>query len=243
MNFIQFGNKHIAYEIIRGNRKKTVSIHVGIDAATVHAPKRITEGNIRMIMQKKAQWIIDRQERIKREGQLHPPKEFVSGESFLYLGRQYRLKVLRSANGCKNTCHLMNGRLQVEINNNFHGEETKAIVEKTLVNWYKKHAENKIKDRLPHLALKLGKWPTLVQIKDQKRRWGSCSQTGVIRFNWKIIMTPVSVLDYLIVHELCHLFRPDHSAAFWEKVQTIIPDYRKKRDWLKDHTFIINNLT
>jgi len=241
MNCIQFGNKQIAYEIIRGNRKKTVSVHVGLDAMTIRAPKRLSEENILMIMQKKAQWIINRQERIKRESQLHPPKEFVSGESFLYLGRQYRLKVLRSANGCNSTCHLINGRFQVKITNNAHGEGAKAAVEKILINWYKKHAEKKINERLPYLALKLGKQPTIVQIKDQKHRWGSCSLSGVIRFNWKIIMAPVSVMDYLITHELCHLIYPNHSTSFWEKVQTIIPDYKIKRNWLKEHNFTINN--
>jgi predicted metal-dependent hydrolase len=241
MNFTQFGNKQIIYEIIRGTRKKTVSIHVGPDAVTIRAPQRLSEGKIRMIMQKKARCIIDRQERIKRESQLHPLKEFVSGESFPYLGRQYRLKVLKSVNGLSNTCHLMNGRLQVEISKNLPGEEAKNAVKETLINWYKNHAENKINERIPHLAQKLGREPAAVQIKDQKWRWGSCSRTGFIRFNWKIIMAPVSVLDYLIVHELCHLFHQNHSATYWEKVQTIIPDFRRKRDWLRDHSFIMGN--
>jgi predicted metal-dependent hydrolase len=238
---IQLGNKQINYEIVRGDRKKTVAIHVGPDAITVRAPKQLGQDRIIAIMKKKAGVIIDRQERIRRESSCHPPKEFVSGESFPYLGKQYRLKIIKSVNGLNNKCHLINGRLQVEINKNLEGEKARDAVKEALTNWYKIHATEKINDRLPHLAKKLGRKPTAVQIKDQKRRWASCSRTGVIRFNWKIIAAPVSVLDYLIVHELCHLFYQNHSISYWAKVRTIIPDFRRSRTWLKDHSFIIGD--
>ncbi len=241
MPFIRFGNKQINYEIVHTKRKKTVAIYVGPTFVTVHAPQLISGDEIRSFVQKKARRIIDRQELMKHDRLLHHPKEFVSGESFPYSGRQYRLKVLKSVNGLSNTCHLMNGRLQVEISKNLQGEEVKNAVKEALINWYKHHAERKINERIPHLAQKLGREPTAVQIKDQKRRWGSCSRTGVIRFNWKVAAAPVSVLDYLIVHELCHLFHRNHSRTYWEKVQTIIPDFRRRRDWLRDHSFIMGN--
>jgi predicted metal-dependent hydrolase len=241
MNIVNYGNRQISYEIVRTNRKKTVAIHVGLDAVTVRAPQRLDEGKINSIVQKKSHWIIERQERVKQENQIHPPKEFMHGESFPFLGRQYLLEVIHSENGFYSKCYLMNGRIQVEIGKNLQGKNAANAIKEALAYWYREHATRMINERLPYLSRQLGKAPAAVQIKDQKRRWGSCSHNGVVRFNWRIIMAPVPVLDYLIVHELCHLFHPDHSAAFWRKVQSIIPDFKKERDWLKNHAFIMNN--
>ncbi len=241
MNIIQFGNKQINYEIVHSSRKKTVAIYVEPTIVTIRAPKRLSREKIRSLVEKKARWIFDKQERIIRERRLHPPKEFVSGESFPYLGRQYRLKVLRSVNRLSNTCHLISGRLQVEISKNLQEKDAGMAVKESLIEWYQEHAKKKIDERLPRIAHQLGRWPVSIQIKDQKTRWGSCSRSGIVRFNWKIIMASISVLDYIITHELCHLFYQNHSPEYWKKVQSIIPDYRKKRDWLRDHAFIMGN--
>ena len=166
-------------------------------------------------------------------------KEFVSGESFPYLGKNYRLKIVRSSVATEGRCKLVNGRLLVETNGESNSESEKTAVRKALIEWYFEHAENKVKERLGRFAQQIGKWPASVEIKNQVRRWGSCSRTGIIRFNWKIIMAPISLLDYVIVHELCHLIYPHHSSQFWQKVQSVIPDYKKRRDRLKGNGLII----
>ena len=243
MHSIQYGNKRIDYEIKRGNREKTVAIHVNPTAAvTVLAPRRLNEERIRAIVQKKARWILEKQEFLKRNEHLTSPKEFVSGESFPYLGRQYRLKVLRTGGGPGGTCKLIQGRFQVEIEGDLGAEEEKRSVRKALTAWYLRHAGEKVKERIDQLAKQLGKYPQRIEIKEQKRRWGSCSRSGVIRLNWKIIMTPISILDYVIVHELCHLIHPHHSPQFWNKVQSILPDHKKRRDLLRQHSLQIDAL-
>ncbi len=240
MDIIQFGNKQINYEIIRTSRKKTVAIYVGPAVITVRAPKRLSGEKIRSLVQKKARWIVVRQEQIHHEKLLHAPKKFVTGESFPYLGRQYCLKVIHSVERAENACCLTNGRLQVRIGKSCKGDEEKLAVREALIAWYKERVKSKIFERLPNLTRKLGRWPAAVQIKDQKCRWGSCSRNGVIRLNWKIIMAPVPVMDYLIVHELCHLIHQNHSIAYWEEVEAVLPDYKKMRDWLKIHSFIMD---
>ena len=243
MNSIQYGNKRISYEIKRGNRKKTVAIHVNPTATvTVLAPRRLNEERIRAIVQRKARWILEKQEFLKRNEHLSSPKGFVSGESFPYLGRQYRLKIIRSNNGAGGICKLINGRFQVEVEGGLGAEEEKGSVRKALTVWYLRHAGEKVKERIDQLAKQLGKYPQRIEIKDQKRRWGSCSRSGVIRLNWKIIMTPISILDYVIVHELCHLVHPHHSPQFWNKVQSILPDHKKRRDLLRQHSLRIDAL-
>ena len=236
MNTILYGNRVIQYNIERRKRKKTVAIHINpMATVTVFSPRHLDDEKIRMIVRKKAQWILEKQERIGRDKYSNPIKEFVSGESFPYLGKLYRLKVTKTAEDTVRECRLVNGRFLVEINGNH--EVNRAAVKKALVDWYLGRAETKIKERLDLFSKQIGKWPVSIKIKNQERRWGSCSRNGSIRFNWRIIMAPISIMDYVIVHELCHLIYSHHSPPFWQKVQSIIPDYRRRRNWLKANSF------
>lgn len=238
MDCIQYGNKEIHFEVKHGKRKKTVAIHIDLTAKVkVLAPQGLEGGKIREIVQKKARWILEKQEQIKRRRDSHPAKEYVSGESFPYLGREYRLKIIRSSLEHKNRCRLVNERLLVEIDGKAEGKEEKTVVKNALMDWYREQAEKKIFERINYYTRLIGKQPESIKIRNHKRQWGSCSSTGIVRFNWKIIMTPISVLDYVVVHELCHLIYPHHSSQFWNKVQSIIPDYKKKRDLLKEYSY------
>jgi predicted metal-dependent hydrolase len=210
---------------------------------TVSAPQYLDEESIRTIVQKKARWILEKQEQIKRRRDSHPAKEYVSGESFPYLGREYRLKIIRSSLEHKNRCRLVNERLLVEIDGKAEGKEEKTVVKNALMDWYREEAEKKIFERINYYTRLIGKQPKSIKIRSHKRQWGSCSGNGNVRFNWKIIMTPISVLDYVIVHELCHLIYPHHSSQFWQKVQSIIPDYKKKRDLLKEYSYQMEGIS
>lgn len=238
MEIICYGNKKITFEIKRSNRKKTTAIHVTPTATVViSVPRDLEEDRVCEIVEKKARWILEKKEFMRSRSHFNMAKEFVSGESFLYQGKQYRLKVTKSsARG--NTCRLVAGRLQVQIGEDLDAESHKEAVKNTLVEWYRKHAEEKILGRLPLIARKAGIKPKAVQIKNQNKRWGSCSRTGVVRFNWKVVMAPISVMDYVIAHELCHLVHGNHSPQFWQKVQTICPEYNLKRRWLRDYADI-----
>jgi predicted metal-dependent hydrolase len=243
VNYIQYGNRKINFEIKRGNRKKTVGIHVNPTASiTVLSPRCLDEEKIRMILHKKARWIFEKQEQIKKNRNSNSEKQFVSGESFPYLGRYYRLKLMKLFTEIDGKCRLVNGRFLVEVNGKSDSESDRTAVKKALMDWYLEHAEDKIRERVSRLAKLIGKWPASIKIKNQEKRWGSCSRKGIIRFNWKIIMVPISIMDYVIVHELCHLIYPHHSSEFWQKVQSIISDYKKRRDWLKKNSLQMDSL-
>ncbi len=240
MNTIQYGNRVIQYNIKKGNREKTVAIHINpMATVTVYSPCHLDDEKIRMIVRKKARWILEKQEQVGSNKHSNQIKEFVSGESFPYLGKYYRLKVIKTSNETTGKCRLTNGRFLVEINGNHDVEVNRMAVKKALMDWYLERAETKIKERVDRFSQQIGKWPVSIKIKNQERRWGSCSGNGMIRYNWKIIMAPISVIDYVIVHELCHLIYPHHSTHFWKKVQSVIPDYRRKRDWLKTNSLQI----
>jgi len=241
LNHIQCGNREIFFKIERSDRRKTVGICLSTKAGVVVcAPRSLEAERIKEIFRKRAQWIITKQEFINTHSQLHSEKEFVSGESFFYLGRQYQLKVLKSASKEAEGCKLMGGRFFIGINGDLSDATTKGAVKEALIDWYIGRAKEKIPERVELYARQIGKWPERIEIKDQKSRWGSCSRNGVVRFNWKIIMAPVSILDYVLVHELCHLIHQAHSARFWQKVQTIIPDYAMRRKRLREYSLMLS---
>lgn len=240
ISHIHYGHRSITFKIERSHRRKTVGIYVFPQSEVlVRAPELLKIDRINEIIRKKAQWIIKKQELLKNQIQASFPKEFVSGESFPYLGRNYRLKVVKSPSSVNEGCKLMNGRFLVETNGDLSAEGNRGAVRKILEDWYVERAQRKIPERVELYARKIGKWPKKVEIKKQKRRWGSCSSSGVVRFNWKIMMAPVTIVDYVIVHELCHLVYQLHSAEFWHKVETIIPDYAKRRKKLREYSFQI----
>jgi predicted metal-dependent hydrolase len=243
MNSIQYGNRNINYEIKKGNRIKTVAIHINPTGyITVLSPQSLNEESIQKILYKRGKWIIEKQDLIDKNRDANIIKQFVSGESFPYLGRYYRLKVTKPLREGEKKCRLINGRFFVEGNGNSSSENGSLSVKRALIEWYLEHAEEKIRERVNRFAPLIGKWPVSIKVKNQEKRWGSCSQGGIIRFNWKIVMVPISVMDYVITHELCHLIYPHHSIQFWQKVQSIIPDYKRRREWLKRFSLQIDNL-
>jgi predicted metal-dependent hydrolase len=101
--------------------------------------------------------------------------------------------------------------------------------------WYRKKADRIINDRVGVYIDKIGKEPKIVKVKEQKRRWGSCTSKGNLYFNWRCIMAPPPIIDYIVIHEMSHLVHPNHSKRFWQKVESILPDYKKRRKWLRDN--------
>jgi predicted metal-dependent hydrolase len=110
-----------------------------------------------------------------------------------------------------------------------------AAIREAIIDWYRSQASQKIEERINYYHHKIGRNPARITIKEQRTRWGSCSSLGNLNFNWKAIMAPSPVLDYIVVHELCHLIHLNHSQDFWNLVASILPDYRERRDWLKIH--------
>jgi len=242
MHSISSGDKTIYFQIKRGRRKKSLAILVGPEAqVVVLAPKHLDEGKIQAFVQRKTRWIMEKQELARISRSLNPPKEFLNGETFPYLGRRYRLEVIQSTVGRQEKCKLIRGQLRVEIGQELGEKEARTRVKKALLDWYFERAASKIRERIDPWAEGIGKWPQSIEIKDHKARWGSCSPSGIVRFNWKIIMAPLRVVDYVIVHELCHLIHPHHSHRFWQKVRSILPDYQESRILLRQSHFALED--
>jgi hypothetical protein len=114
-----------------------------------------------------------------------------------------------------------------------------ALAAAALTAWYRRRAAQVIARRVALYAPRIGVSPTRITIRDARTRWGSCSPTGALSFSWRLLMAPPAVLDYLVVHELCHLKRADHSPRFWALVEAHCPGFRARRAWLRDHGDIL----
>lgn len=217
-------------EVIRTDRRRSASIYLDGEGIKVRIPKGLSDNYVRDLITRKSPWI----KRKLREVELTAPpkpKEFVSGETFSYLGRNYRLKVL---SGDTPSLKLKRGYLEASISGSSKTREEE--VKSLLVDWYRKHAEKRLEEKTRRYAKILQVEPNRVSIKDYKSRWGSCSTTGDVSYNWRIVMAPHRIVDYVVVHELCHLLEHNHSATYWRHVERIIPDFEEYREWLKQNS-------
>jgi predicted metal-dependent hydrolase len=213
-------------QVVRTNRRKTASIQVVDGQVRVVVPKRLDNEMIQELVQKKTRWI-HKKLLLQREVAPIQPKLFLSGECFPYLGDIYRLEVTW---GEPQPPRLDGGQLVAQVR---RSADHQQVVREALVKWYQAQAKEMLTERTHYWAKHLALQPTDVRVKGFKSRWGSCHGNGRIQLNWVLVLAPLHIIDYVIVHELCHLIHLNHSPAFWQCVQQVIPDYRERRAWLK----------
>lgn len=213
--------------VIRTGRTKSARLQVEDGAVSIAVPKALPEEKIQQLLSDKKRWI---KEKLYLHQQAQPvrKREMLSGEAFPYLGRHYRLKIVT---GPVLPVKFKHGQLLVSLPKMM---QQHAIIRDMLTYWYKLQAENRFKEKVKRYASVVGVTPSDVSVKTFRSRWGSCNVKGEIQFHWKIIMAPHSVVDYVVVHELCHLKHHDHSPEFWKSVARILPNYLDSKEWLKE---------
>ena len=233
---VTVGGKEIEYHTQKGRRRKSITITVS-DAChvVVQAPRGLSKGKIHDIVRKKSGWILKKQADFRRLKERYPAKEYISGEQILFLGRKYRLKIIESKDASGSEPVLTGRRIIVRIQQELLMENRKQIIRNALLNWYHSRAAEVLMERAKRYSGMLKLVPVKIIVRNQVKRWGSCSRSGVLRFNWRVALAPVSIVDYVVVHELCHLKEKNHSGEFWRRVSLAIPDYKKRRQWLKDN--------
>jgi predicted metal-dependent hydrolase len=212
--------------VVRTSRAKTASIKVDDGLVSVVVPKTLAIERIQQLVEDKYQWIVQKIA-LHEASKPASDREFVSGEAYAYLGRNYRLKVVT---GAYIPVKLIQGRLVATLPD---GTKRSDLVRDAVIRWYKLNALRKIKEKVRRYSKNMGLEPKSVSIKTLKSRWGSCSPIGELDFNWIIVMAPNRVVDYVVVHELCHLKQLDHSPKFWKEVERVMPDYAEHKEWLK----------
>lgn len=206
----------------RSSRRRSVGLKVCQGRVVVSSPAFLSDKQIQALIVGKASWI----KRQLASQVVRNPLQYREGESLLYLGQLLILKLAQGRNHCELS---QGGQLQLTL----PSVSKPHLIRKSLINWYKQQASLYLNQRVEFFAQLTGLTPTGMAIKTFKARWGSCSRQGIIDFNWQLMMIPAEVIDYVVVHELCHLKYFNHSKQFWGLVSRFLPDYNNHKIWLK----------
>jgi len=233
MYSIQFGQDTIPYTIKWSERRKTVSISVDANGVYVTAPTKTTTEKIKEIVYQKATWIRAQLFHFNEMIDESHHRSFLSGEKLPYLGRQYRLKVFKNRNVFQPTFKFQQGTFIAMLPPQITEEQHRELLLPLYEQWIKEKGEAFVRNRISRFTLKLQQEPTKIKIKDQQQRWGSCTANGQVLINWRILLAPVSIIDYVLAHELAHLKYMDHSKAFWDTLGMLVADYEGRKEWLR----------
>lgn len=219
----------ITPDLIERSNRKTLSLFVMKDGnVVVKAPINLNDEVIERFVNEKQNWI---REKLALVNQTKSKFEDVMQyKKFLLYGNKYSL--------------LLADVKKIETNDNFQivipqKTEPQNIL-KVLRSWYKKIAKSILQDRLNFLEDRVRLKSTAMKISDCSGKWGSCSSKGLIRFNWRVILLPPAVIDYVIIHELCHLVEMNHSKNFWRQVCTFLPNTPKLKEEIKQYGFLLS---
>lgn len=214
--------------LIRAKRR-TIALIVERDGSlTVRAPRRATLNDIYSFIHEKTDWILRSREKLKA---IKPVtnKEYVDGELFLFLGQEYELRLVPP----QRPVLKFDGGFTLSASARERGEQA-------FIKWYKTQALTIFTERVNHYANIHGFIPKQVKVNSAKTRWGSCTSTGTINFTWRLVMAPLEVIDYVVLHELAHLKIKDHSPRFWKLMESLCPDFKRQRKWLREHGETLN---
>ena len=225
----QYDNKKLEFEVRYGKRRTLVIQMEPMEKILVLSPIGLSEDYIMEKVRSKGGWILKKLAQFKEIGWLPLKKQFITGESFLHLGKNYKLQVLLTRDIIRPKVELAKDNIFI-----FSPLKEPEILRVALQKWYKKEAKKIILQKVEYFKKIIMAEPAEIKIKEQKRRWGSCSSRGNIYFNWRIIMAPDQVIDYIVVHEIAHLIHRNHSPIFYRLIESIMPDYKTRKKWLKD---------
>ena len=221
----RLAGKNIAYPLKLSSRRRSIGLRIDDRGLTVSGPWRVSEKWLHSVLQDRAHWVVEK----LGNWQIRKPVEvrYADGEEVSYLGETLTLCVapgLFAAPPARRRSELW-----VFIANN----DGAAQIEQAVVRWYRQEAERLFAERVAHYAALLNVAPRAIRLSSAKTQWGCCTARGTVRLNLQLVKLPLCLVDYVVVHELAHLREMNHSAAFWEAVGSVCPDYARLRRELK----------
>lgn len=226
----EYGTKYISFNLIYRNRK-TMSIEVESNGeVNVISPNGYEDDVVLEKVKSKASWIIQKQYEVSSINNEKIDREAVSGESYMYLGRNYSLDIVLDESLDDIDVKLFRGKFVVKTYT-----KNEVVIRKALEMWYREKTLEKVSERIEYYQGYFKDKVSDVKVKEQKKRWASCTSRNMLLFNWRCVMARSSVLDYIVVHELCHMEFKDHSKEFWDRVSSVMPDYEFRKQWLREN--------
>lgn len=240
---------------LQKSRRKTIALRVKEDGTVVvKAPNRVSRREVKRLVEKHAEWIVGQQKSIREQIQKYPRFSGTDGEKLWYFGERLTVRLVSGdAYTGSELAHAVNGSrrkrvwrgkdtLYVRLSEDRKAQESEGqeipveeLVCDLVEQWYRKQAKDHFAAAIAYYERQIGVKANRLFIKNQKSRWGSCSTQGNINLNWRLLFAPKAIGEYVVVHELCHLKQMNHSRRFWQEVESVLPDYRERRRWLKEH--------
>ena len=221
--------RDIDYQLLPGSDRKTTDIVIERNGVVaVRPPKDFSPEKADAVVESKRMWIYRNLAEWRDLNAVAVVREWVNGETFLYLGRSYRLSLISAQ---ESDLKLKEGRFC--LNRKLINEGGTKAAKQAFEQYYSDKGLQRIKKRVDYFTPKVGVNPSRIIVKDMGYRWASCSKSNGLAFHWKCMMAPPKIIDYIIVHELCHMHHRNHSDTFWNEVDKVMPDYRERKDWLR----------
>jgi predicted metal-dependent hydrolase len=226
---LSFGARKFVVDVVFADRKRlSITVHPDFKI-TAKAPAGYEPEVIRNRLEKRASWIARQVDFFERFQPLPTERKFISSETHYYLGRQYRLRIRP---GKIARVRLFGRFFEMELSDTGNREKVRAL----MLDWYSAHAKNMLAGRLAQYLptfVRMGASEPEVRYRRMKKRWGSCSGDGVIMLNTELVKAPIHCIDYVIIHELCHLHYPQHDRKFYHLLGRILPDWEKSKERLE----------
>jgi len=234
MNTITLGNDQLTYHVIYKKNRKTIQLRILTSThLEITAPNKFPNASIEKIIHEKCNWIVKQISKMSSVMENPINKSIAHGATVLYLGTPHTL--VFTNHGSRPTIRSTEHQIIIDIPL-LNTVLTTSFAESLLKQWYLDNASNLLSAKTSFWAAKINVQPKRITIKDQKTRWGSCSSKSNLNYNWRIVMAPLEVIDYLVIHELCHLRVPNHSALFWQEVGKFSPNFKSHRTWLQTNS-------
>jgi len=227
------------YQLIRSARRKTLGLQVKQGQVIVRAPSFLTDKQINAFVSEKSSWLKSKVD-LQKNSSTIPPISFDQGSMLWLNGEQKKLSISFQAQAqvlaLKDEIKIiLPQRSRSESQNISSADAISQKVKKQLEHWFKQQMQTYLSMRLPQLSCHTQLQAQSFKVRKYKARWGSCNNRGELSFNYLLMMTPHWVVDYVIIHELCHLKYLNHSKQFWQLVAKHCPDYLEAKAWLKTH--------
>ncbi|MDR3136784.1 MAG: M48 family metallopeptidase [Coriobacteriales bacterium] len=208
------------------SRRRTLALTIDNQGRLIaRAPLGMGEQAIGDFIRQKRHWIAAKQGEIARSASRYTEVLLCEGETVSYLGRLYVVRHRDVA-----TVHVADGELSVPY----------QMTLGDFASWLQRRFVTVITKRVKHFACVMGVCYTSVRVSHARRRWGSCGANNTLNFSWRLVLCPPEIIDYVVVHELCHVLQKNHSARFWDAVAAVMPDYRQRKLWLRQNRRLLD---
>ena len=228
---IRAGAQRLPYVVIRSAKRRR-SIGFRVDAEhgiVVRAPVRASLGAIEKVLAARASWLLKHFTRLRQNPPLKPSERFAPGKPIPYLGTPLTLEVSADPRRARASCAREGDTLRVKVK-----AATRPQIEAAVKAWFYRQGQTVFAERTEAWSRRMKLVPRRILVSNPRRRWASCSADNTLRFSWRLLMTPLELLDYVVVHELAHVKEKNHGPKFWALVEKQVPDYRAKRKALND---------